>query len=616
MKSFPKDCTHRGRAVIHASILLVGAALILVNLAGSDSQTPAAPQTIELAGLPAAEELLPVNRLTLLSAAFEAEQLAEANNQTADIDFFELSVPPDQIPECQHQLAKAFEKTGEPLSEDAANPAGLLQTLQDSLILTIGAGNLPGWLCAALVAEMISPHLWQWCLISLAIILSALAILTFEQYRAARIRELNAALSESEALTEQLTLQQMEIGKAYRTLALDYAVTRVLVEAVNPKEAALEILQTICLTTGWDVGAIWEVDPQSNIVCCVGVWQHAGSGAAEFDDLNGEVISLPGTGLPGRVLASRQSQWLSDMGGAGGYWPAAAITQTSLQSGFGFPIMSGSEVIGILELYSQVARQPDDELAQIMSTMGSHVGQLLQRKRAEDALSKSKEEHLLELQRVRRRIATDLHDDVGSSLTKIALLSEAVRQKVTEKNKEACDRLSTVTSITNELVETMSDIVWAINPQKDNLSDLSQRMRRFASDIFTARQIAFRFRAPAGERDTMLGANVRREVFLIFKESVNNVMKHSDCSEVVLDLSISNGWLALSITDNGKGFDPQLVKADTGYLTSQFRGGNGLASMRRRARELGGQFEVITSKGRGATVSLRLPVGRALSAGI
>jgi signal transduction histidine kinase len=174
--------------------------------------------------------------------------------------------------------------------------------------------------------------------------------------------------------------------------------------------------------------------------------------------------------------------------------------------------------------------------------------------------------------------------------------------------------LRTVTSISNELMEAMSDIVWAINPQKDYLSDLSQRMRRYASDMMTARRIAFRFRAPVSGPEVQLGANVRREVFLIFKESINNVVKHAECSEVKLDLSVEADWLTLRISDNGKGFNQALVKADTGFLTSQHHGGNGLASMRRRARELGGQFEIITHRGRGTRMSLRLPIGHTLPA--
>jgi signal transduction histidine kinase len=365
--------------------------------------------------------------------------------------------------------------------------------------------------------------------------------------------------------------------------------------------------------TGWDLGAIWDVDPQSKVARPVGIWQKHAIKHVEFGAQGEGQVLLPSTRLPARVMASRKPCWVTDVAESGCFPGLSSAANECLRSGFGFPILVGSEVIGIVELYSRETRQPEKDLIQIMSFIGSHIGQLIQRKRAEDALSRSKEERLQELQRVRKRIATDLHDDVGSSLTKIALLSEAVRQKVAAKNKDASERLDTITAISNELVESMSDIVWAINPQKDNLSDLSQRMRRFASDIFTPSRIAFRFRAPGPEQDIQLGANIRREIFLIFKESVNNIVKHSGSCEVMVELAVAGGWLMFSISDNGKGFNPSLAKAATGYLSSQSRGGNGLASMRRRARELGGQFEVTTNIGQGTLVSLRLPVALSVS---
>ncbi|HEX5733802.1 MAG TPA: GAF domain-containing sensor histidine kinase [Blastocatellia bacterium] len=451
--------------------------------------------------------------------------------------------------------------------------------------------------------------LWQRRFFIIVIgILALLVIITFERYRAARMRELNAALSESEQLTEQLCAQQAELGKANRVLALEYAVTRALVESLGPVEAAPGIIQTLCVMTGWDLGAIWDVDPQSKVARCVGIWQKPARDGVEFSPASDGQVLLPGTGLPARVLTSRKPHWVTNVADGGGLRGLLTSANMGLASGFGFPILVGREVIGIVELYSHELRQPEQELIQIMSFIGSHIGQLIQRKRAEDALSRSKEERLVELQRVRRRIATDLHDDVGSSLTKIALLSEAVRQKVSTRNKDASERLNTITAISNELVDSMSDIVWAINPQKDNLSDLSQRIRRFASDIFTPARIAFRFRAPGPEQDIQLGANIRREVFLIFKESINNIVKHSEASQVTIDLAVAGGWLTFSVSDNGKGFNPSLAKAETDFLSSRSRGGNGLASMRRRAKEMGGQFEIITNIGRGTLLSLRLPI--------
>jgi signal transduction histidine kinase len=232
---------------------------------------------------------------------------------------------------------------------------------------------------------------------------------------------------------------------------------------------------------------------------------------------------------------------------------------------------------------------------------------------AEDALRRTREERLRELERVRTRIAADLHDDIGSSLTKIVILTDVAQQKAIEPRNEMSESLDAISDISNELVEAMSDIVWAINPKKDQLSELSHRMRRFASDMFTACDIKFHFHAPSSQSDIQLGANVRREVFLIFKESVNNIVKHSNCTEADATFYTEDGRLTLQISDNGKGFDQALLDKQP---VKACRGGNGLPSMRQRALELGGEFEITSNTGHGTTVRLNVPiVGPTSSAG-
>jgi signal transduction histidine kinase len=144
---------------------------------------------------------------------------------------------------------------------------------------------------------------------------------------------------------------------------------------------------------------------------------------------------------------------------------------------------------------------------------------LLEAKLAEEKLRKANQERLLELERVRKRIATDLHDDIGSSLTRISLLSEVAQRREGDGQRSGPGSLSTIAGLSRELVDSMSDIVWAINPERDSLGDLTQRMRHFASDVFTARGIEFRFRFPDAAPDVTFGANLRRELFLIFKEA-------------------------------------------------------------------------------------------------
>lgn len=222
---------------------------------------------------------------------------------------------------------------------------------------------------------------------------------------------------------------------------------------------------------------------------------------------------------------------------------------------------------------------------------------LNQRKRVEEALLRSREERVIELERVRKRIASDLHDDLGSSLTQISLLSEVVQQQLAPQDAAVTKPLEQIATSSRELVDAMSDIVWAINPQKDHLSDLAQRMRSLASDMLIASQIEFRFTGPSSGTDIPLGANLRREVFLIFKESVNNIVRHSAATEAQIDFSLNQDELFLRVNDNGKGFD-----------TAAENDGHGLVSMRMRSNDIGAQLEVLSAKNLGTTITLRVPV--------
>ena len=124
----------------------------------------------------------------------------------------------------------------------------------------------------------------------------------------------------------------------------------------------------------------------------------------------------------------------------------------------------------------------------------------------------------------------------------------------------------------------------------------SEALEIIASDTFGTRDIAFRFSAPDADpdadMDVRLGANIRREVFLIFKESVNNLVKHSGCTEAQIEFQMTDGSLLLRVSDNGKGFD-----------ASRDSDGHGLVSMRERATSIGGQFDLVSAAGRGTIVT-------------
>jgi ligand-binding sensor domain-containing protein/signal transduction histidine kinase len=204
----------------------------------------------------------------------------------------------------------------------------------------------------------------------------------------------------------------------------------------------------------------------------------------------------------------------------------------------------------------------------------------------------------LEIERVRTRIASDLHDDIGSNLTKIAILSEVAQHQFGREGTDG-DPLSSVARISRESLDSMGDIVWAINPKRDTLRELLRRMRGFATDIFTSRNIEFSFHHPDHNLDLKLGPDVRRDVLLIFKETINNAVRHSGCTKAEIELKIVGASLMLRVSDDGKGFDA----AETGE-------GNGLVSMRRRAESLHGKLTIGSTAGQGTSVILWAPISR------
>ncbi|RPI27899.1 MAG: hypothetical protein EHM61_06935 [Acidobacteria bacterium] len=204
----------------------------------------------------------------------------------------------------------------------------------------------------------------------------------------------------------------------------------------------------------------------------------------------------------------------------------------------------------------------------------------------------------LEMERVRTRIATDLHDDIGSSLSQISILCEVAVRRLPDDPASAIDSLSQVTVMTRSLVDAMSDIVWAINPARDSLGDLVHRMRRFANDLFADGSVRHRFEASDTEGRIALSNDFRRQVYLIYKECLHNLVRHAAATEATIELRLADGFLEVEIRDNGVGFD--LVAADTG--------GAGLHSLQSRADALGGQLTIDSKPGAGTRVLCRIPV--------
>ncbi len=212
--------------------------------------------------------------------------------------------------------------------------------------------------------------------------------------------------------------------------------------------------------------------------------------------------------------------------------------------------------------------------------------------------------HAVAVERVRTRLATDLHDDVGSSLARISILSEVGRRDL-EPGGETARLLEEIGETSRGVIDALGDSIWSIDPRHDDLQSLADRLRHFAADLLEAHGIACRIEVPAGASEVDLPAEPRRHLFLLLKEAVTNAARHSGAKSVTIAFRVEGRALSVEVSDDGAGFDPaarDLPEAE----------GRGLENMRARARALGGALAIVSSPGGGtrlAVPGLPLPLG-------
>jgi ligand-binding sensor domain-containing protein/signal transduction histidine kinase len=212
---------------------------------------------------------------------------------------------------------------------------------------------------------------------------------------------------------------------------------------------------------------------------------------------------------------------------------------------------------------------------------------------------------LLKRQAIRNKIAQDLHDNVGSTLSSISVYSQVAQIQNDGGNKDALnDVLGKIGATSTNMISELSDTVWAINPANDNMEKILQRMESFARPLMAARNITFTFNYSNDTKTLNLDMEKRKNFYLIFKEIINNAVKYSGSSEVEVAIGFYNSLLQLSVRDNGVGFNKQVeLSGQTGSLS-----GNGLRNMLFRAKEMKAQLIIDTSPGNGTAIILNCPI--------
>ncbi|MHC1777883.1 MAG: ATP-binding protein [Lentimicrobium sp.] len=199
------------------------------------------------------------------------------------------------------------------------------------------------------------------------------------------------------------------------------------------------------------------------------------------------------------------------------------------------------------------------------------------------------QEHAIEKERL--RISKDMHDEVGASLTRISILSEIAKSRQQEPDKSQIV-IEQISEIAGNVVDELSEIIWAMNPKNDNLDNFSAYVRRYASTYLEPTATMIQFHFPDDVPALHMPAELRRNLFLTIKEALHNIVKHANAKNVQITLQIEEKHLNIILKDDGAGFSEELLT----------RTGNGLINMRRRMEECGGAFRIVSEKGKGTKI--------------
>jgi signal transduction histidine kinase/ligand-binding sensor domain-containing protein len=208
------------------------------------------------------------------------------------------------------------------------------------------------------------------------------------------------------------------------------------------------------------------------------------------------------------------------------------------------------------------------------------------------------------LERERMRIARDMHDDMGSKLTKISFLSEHA-QVDAEPAGPMTAKMQAIAQTSRELLQTMDEIVWVVNPRNDTLENLVTYLSHYAIEYFQNTSVECDLRLPQEVPHYPLSSEVRHNLFLTFEEALNNVLKHSGASKVQVEMKASAIQFEVQIADNGHGFKVPSASAPVERPTGK-RGGNGLKNMQQRLADIGGECLIVSQPGTGTTITVRI----------
>ena len=412
-------------------------------------------------------------------------------------------------------------------------------------------------------------------------------------------------------------------------LALQYAITRIVSRSIDFVEGTHEILETVCEGLGWQVGVLWSVDHQEKVLRCVDIWHTTAIDTTEFELACVATNFVKGLGLPGRIWEGGKPVWIPNLRKDRNFPRAQFAERSGLRAGFGFPILLGNEVLGVIEFFSQEIRQPDRELLETIGSVGSQIGQFQERKRAEEKLA-----HLLVRERAARadaEKANRLKDEF------LATLSHELRTPLNavigwsrmlksgkldhESATHAIDVIERNAWAQKQIIEDILDVSRVITGKLQlhlgpvDLVAVVNAALDAVRPAFDAKEITIETNYPEGVRIVAGDADRLQQVVW---NLLSNASKFTPAhGSVGISITQDGTYAEIQISDTGPGIEPEFLphvferfrQAD-GSTTRQHGGlGLGLAIVRHLVELHGGLIAAENGTVRaGAVFTVRLPL--------
>ncbi len=413
-----------------------------------------------------------------------------------------------------------------------------------------------------------------------------------------------------------------ERKQAEQRLMAQHTVTQVLAAAATLEEATAKILQAVCECLVWDVGALWSVDKEAGVLRCVEVWHKKSIEASQFL-ASRESTLMPGIGLPGRVWFSREPMYIPDVVRDANFLRAPIAAHEVLHAAFGFPILLGGDgdVLGVMEFFSHEIRQPDQELLNMMATLGSQIGQFIERKRAEDALHQAQMElahvtRVATLGEMSASIAHEINQPLGAIVNSASACLRWLEAQKLEEARRSVSRVIGESYRATEIIGRIRALAKKAPPRKDWL-DVNETIHEA---IMLARSEVHRnsvaLETQLSDLVPVILADRIQLQQVILNLMMNAIEAMSGAGEGPRELLVRSGTdgsrgVLVSVQDSGPGLDPKSLDHifDAFYTTKPEGLGMGLAISRSLIEAHGGRLWATANAPHGAVFHFTLPIG-------